>query len=108
MVAGMSAAEVVATSPQVPEGKLVKVIAFGRDVLLVRYQGVVRALDDVCPHRGAPMHQGELVGDCVECPLHGWAFSVQSGHMPGAPHALETFRVEEADGLVRLHPPEGG
>jgi phenylpropionate dioxygenase-like ring-hydroxylating dioxygenase large terminal subunit len=50
------------------------------DLQLVLFRGsdgVVRALPDACPHRGAPLsagwtstHDGQ---DCVTCPYHGWA-----------------------------------
>ena len=38
--------------------------------------GRVRAMDNTCPHRFAPLHQGRLVGDKVECPYHGLTFDV--------------------------------
>ena len=57
-------------------GKPVGVEVLGEKLTLFRdASGAVRALHDVCPHRGAPLHQG-WVGkvdghDCVVCPYHG-------------------------------------
>jgi nitrite reductase (NADH) small subunit len=96
----------VAEAAALEEGVPVKVEAFGREIALVRHQGVVRALDDVCPHRGGPMHQGEVVDGCLECPLHGWAFSLETGRMDGGSGvALEVFSVREEDGRVYLEAP---
>ncbi|HEX7784421.1 MAG TPA: aromatic ring-hydroxylating dioxygenase subunit alpha [Sphingobium sp.] len=36
--------------------------------------GQVIAMSDVCPHRFAPMHKGELHGDVLACPYHGLRF----------------------------------
>jgi phenylpropionate dioxygenase-like ring-hydroxylating dioxygenase large terminal subunit len=52
----------------------------GEPVVFFRDQhGLVKALRDICPHRGIPLsygrvteHQGEKV---VECPYHGWKFN---------------------------------
>ena len=49
----------------------------GEKVVLYRDSaGAIHCLADVCPHRGAPLHQGwvaEVNGhDCVVCPYHGW------------------------------------
>lgn len=41
--------------------------------------GKVGCLDDVCPHRGAPLSEGWVEKknghSCVVCPYHGWAFN---------------------------------
>lgn len=37
--------------------------------------GVMRAIDDRCPHRGASLATGSVRGGCLECPYHGWRFS---------------------------------
>jgi vanillate O-demethylase monooxygenase subunit len=41
-------------------------------VFLVRGgDGKVMALDDRCAHRFAPLSQGKMIGDAIECPYHG-------------------------------------
>ncbi len=37
--------------------------------------GRVRALRNICPHRGIPLSYGRLVENEVECPYHGWKFN---------------------------------
>lgn len=47
----------------------------GQDVLLFRRQdGTAVALDNLCPHRFAPLDRGSLVNDTVECGYHGLVF----------------------------------
>ena len=58
----------------------------GEKLLLFRDSaGVAHCLSDVCPHRGAPLHQGwvsEVNGrDCVVCPYHGWCARAPSRGM---------------------------
>jgi nitrite reductase/ring-hydroxylating ferredoxin subunit/uncharacterized membrane protein len=76
----------------------------GVDVLLVRRQGRVLALADRCAHRGGPLHEGELDGDCVTCPLHGSRFRLEDGSVERGPSAYPqpTFEVREAGGRLEL------
>ena len=69
----------------------------------------VHCLNDVCPHRGAPLSQGwvsEVQGhDCVVCPYHGWAFDAEGvlRDVPAAEKAeawprkklVDSYAVEE-------------
>lgn len=69
----------------------------------------VHCLNDVCPHRGAPLSQGwvsEIKGhDCVVCPYHGWAFDEEGvlRDVPAADKAeawpqkklVDSYAVEE-------------
>jgi NAD(P)H-dependent nitrite reductase small subunit len=97
--------ERVAGSAEIEEGKGCTVTVDGRAVAIFRCRGALYAIDDVCPHRGGPLGEGDLEGDAVVCPLHGWSFSLSSGEMVGMPNIrVATFEVEERDGNVFVGP----
>ncbi|WP_038214309.1 aromatic ring-hydroxylating dioxygenase subunit alpha [Xenophilus azovorans] len=55
------------------------------DLVVFRTEdGRVAALEDVCPHRLAPLSLGTLQGDAVQCGYHGLAFDC-SGQCVAAP-----------------------
>lgn len=35
----------------------------------------IKALDDLCPHRQAPLSQGKIIQGEIQCPYHGWQFN---------------------------------
>lgn len=54
--------------------------------LLVADQGnEVVALSDRCTHRGGPLHEGRIEGDCVTCPWHGSRFRLEDGAIVEGP-----------------------
>jgi phenylpropionate dioxygenase-like ring-hydroxylating dioxygenase large terminal subunit len=54
-----------------PIGRLVE----GEPLVLFRdSSGKVHVLLDRCAHRGMALSCGRVVGDCVECPYHGWRY----------------------------------
>jgi len=76
-------------------------------------QGQVHALENVCPHQGVELHQGEVQGDCLVCPYHGWQFSAggQCVHIPYFPPdqklpraQVRSYPVQEKYGLIWLFP----
>lgn len=57
-------------------GRVLRVRVAGEDVALVRdRRGVVGALIDRCPHRGAALSLGCVTEHGLECPFHGWTFA---------------------------------
>ena len=68
----------------VREGVATRVDFFGRSVLAVRRDGVVRAYVDVCPHLGGPL---ELAADgsTLACQWHGACFDARTGRTTRGP-----------------------
>jgi phenylpropionate dioxygenase-like ring-hydroxylating dioxygenase large terminal subunit len=85
-----------------------RVVIFGKPIALVRNSdGAVWALEDRCPHRGAPLSSGTLQKSGITCPYHGWAFGGDGRctATPGVAAPIGDFRVPalkvlERDGLV--------
>ena len=69
----------VAKFSELEEGKGKAVIANSKEVALFKREGKIYALDNVCPHRGGPLGEGELDGDEIVCPWHAWGFDVKTG-----------------------------
>jgi len=46
---------------------------------LFRIDGDILALDNICPHRGGSLGEGEVTGEIVACPWHGWEFNCRTG-----------------------------
>lgn len=50
--------------------------------------GEAHVLDAYCPHMGANLAVGgRVVGDCIECPFHGWKFRGHDGKCTEIPYA---------------------
>nr|XP_054919014.1 cholesterol 7-desaturase nvd-like [Dermacentor andersoni] len=66
--------------------------AFGQELVAFRTaDGVAHVLDAYCPHLGAHLGVlGRVVGDCIECPFHGWRFRGNNGACAYVPYASET------------------
>lgn len=69
--------------------------------------GKVAALEDVCPHRLAPLSLGTLRGDAVECGYHGLAFDcsgkcVSAPGMARAPTGAQvrSYPIAESMGMI--------
>jgi phenylpropionate dioxygenase-like ring-hydroxylating dioxygenase large terminal subunit len=64
----------------VKTGALIRRVIAGEPITLGRKRdGSVFALRDICPHRAAPLSEGRIVEDAVECPYHGWKFGTADG-----------------------------
>lgn len=59
------------------QGKLVQVD--GQDIALFNVNGTYYAMGAVCPHEEGPLHEGEVDGDSIICPWHGYDFNVKTG-----------------------------
>jgi nitrite reductase/ring-hydroxylating ferredoxin subunit len=89
---------------ELAEGALVQAQVGGEPVVLARVRGEVHALADTCAHRSGSLADGELTGECVECPLHGSRFRLSDGSVERGPSAYPqpVYDVRVQDGKIAL------
>jgi nitrite reductase (NADH) small subunit len=75
----------LATLDELPVGSAKEVEFEGRIYAIFNRDGVISAIDGICPHQGGPLAEGHIEGTIVTCPWHGWQFDVQSGKTPMGP-----------------------
>ena len=77
------------------------VVCEKRSLCVLRAEGRLAALDDVCPHQGAPLSDGWVEEGLLICPRHAWAFDPFSGTLcGGTTPEIQTYPIEErADGI---------
>ena len=95
----------VATTQEVPADTVKQVTVAGRKVALFNLGGTYYAIEDNCPHRGAPLSEGVCEGTQVVCPWHGWEFDPRTGaatHNPAARLAVYPIKIEGDDVLVEM------
>ena len=82
-------------------------IAFWRDAT-----GAIHALEDHCPHRGAPLSMGVNLGDRLACPYHGIEVRCDGTvtKVPASPgctlegkRAARSFHVQDRHGTIWLY-----
>ncbi|HSE31780.1 MAG TPA: Rieske 2Fe-2S domain-containing protein [Pyrinomonadaceae bacterium] len=66
----------------------------GHEVAVFNIDGEYYAIDNFCPHKGAPLSEGTLCGHIIECALHGWQFDVRTGECLTVPERIRTYQVE--------------
>ncbi|SDD13425.1 Ferredoxin subunit of nitrite reductase or a ring-hydroxylating dioxygenase [Paenibacillus sp. UNCCL117] len=103
----------------VPEGGSALVRLEGREIVVYRVGGQYYALNNYCPHQGAPMCAGLVSGttepagvyeyaygregEIVRCPWHGWEFDIKTGKSLFSERTrVKSYRVEVRDGRIGI------
>ena len=74
-------------------GKVVDVS--GTPVALFNVDGAFYAIHNTCLHRQGSLGEGELSGNRVACPRHGWQFDVTTGQNDLNPDMkVQTYLVQ--------------
>jgi nitrite reductase/ring-hydroxylating ferredoxin subunit len=94
----------LANEKDIPEGgRFVVSLPKGHDIVLFKVEGKIYALDNACPHMGGPLGEGDVEGDIVTCPWHGWQFDIKSGECINVPGDNATcIPLKVIDGEVFL------
>ncbi len=105
----------VARSEEVTGSKPINVDIGDQPIVLWRdAAGIVRALEDRCPHRRAPLSLGCVLGNgMIQCGYHGWTYDGETGHLKDIPNLKSDakfpslyraipFAVAENGGFVRV------
>jgi nitrite reductase (NADH) small subunit len=75
----------------------------GQSVAVFNVDGTYYAIDNTCVHRGGPLGEGELEGDTVTCPWHGWQYDVKSGKSINNPSAcVKSYQVKVEGSDVKI------
>lgn len=78
-------------------------------LVVAKLAGELVVMRDRCPHRSAKLSHGQVVGNDLQCPYHGWKFDADGAcvHIPACPAGpipakarVERFDVEERYGLI--------
>ena len=64
---------------ELPDGERKCVTAQGRPLAVFNVGGELRAIENICPHAGMPLAEGEIEGKVLTCPFHGFAFDIDTG-----------------------------
>jgi renierapurpurin 18,18'-hydroxylase len=103
----------VAWAKDLPPDQILPTRLWQQEIALYRdSQGIVQAIEDICPHKGVALHKGKIKGDAIVCPYHGWEF--ENGQCVAIPYFPEgqklpracarTFPIKERYGIIFLFP----
>ncbi len=110
------ARHVVATAGEIPVGGKKVVNPAGREICVFNVNGEHYALINRCPHEGAALSYGPVVGcfeskrpgeyaltrhgEMLRCPWHGWEFDIKTGQSWCHPESVKarTYKVEVVAG----------
>jgi 3-phenylpropionate/trans-cinnamate dioxygenase ferredoxin component len=88
-----------------PAGQRKLVFHDGRSYVVFNLGGVLRAIENSCPHQGASLASGKVERQVLHCPAHGLGFDLMSGCVRGAAGlSLKLLTVRVADGRIELLP----
>ena len=94
----------VGQAEQLPQEGKTCLDAEGKSLILCRVDGELAAVENVCPHAGMPIGDGDLCGAVLTCPYHGYTYNVKNGSNVDWPDdtPLQTFPVRVRDGKVEV------
>jgi NAD(P)H-dependent nitrite reductase small subunit len=65
-----------------------------RQIALFKLDGQLYAINNICPHQGGALAEGELEGNTIMCPLHGWVYDVTTGEVLNGEQSVDSYPVQ--------------
>lgn len=93
----------IAKIDEVEEGKGMVVEAGEKCLAVFKVDGAFHVIDNTCLHRGGPLGEGDVEGETVTCPWHGWEYNVKTGHCVNNPSShVRTYPTVVDNGEVKV------
>jgi nitrite reductase (NADH) small subunit len=90
----MSALVRICSTSELPRPGEAKEFAAGpRTLCIANIDGVIRALDNECPHRGGPLAEGMIEHGKLICPWHAWTFDPATGATDASEERVAVYLV---------------
>jgi 3-phenylpropionate/trans-cinnamate dioxygenase ferredoxin component len=92
----------------VPDPGALRVEVDGTPMAIVRSEGEVYAINDVCSHAEVSLSEGEIYDTTIECWLHGSCFDLKTGQPTGLPatRPVPVYQTKIDGGDVYVRPEE--
>lgn len=92
----------VGVASDLPQGIAASFMAGSEPGVLFRSGNEFFAVRNRCPHQQfEKLHEGEIEGTTVTCPMHGWKFDVRTG-MGVKAGRLKTWKTAVREGVVMV------
>ena len=94
----------LALSSELQEGQGRPYEHVGHRIALLRHEGTVSAIEDLCPHADASLAFGPVENGCIACPWHYAEFRLTTGEALSGPtpRGIRTYAVREEAGQVSI------
>jgi len=83
---------VVGKTSEVQDGKLMHITAGGKEIVVTKLDENYYAMDNVCTHAGADLHEGKLNNNELTCPWHGAKWDIKTGNLISFPQKLKPLQ----------------
>jgi NAD(P)H-dependent nitrite reductase small subunit len=87
--------ECVASTKDILPGKGIKIKLGGTHIAIFNHNGYFYAIQNRCPHQSADLADGYIRNNQLYCPMHNWAFDIETGAFAFNPEQkLKIYPVE--------------
>ena len=94
---------IIGKTSDISVGKMQKVTADGKEILVINMDGNYYAIDDTCSHAGASLAEGKLEGAVVTCDWHGAKWDCKTGKLVAFPAKIKDLNsykvIVESDNI---------